>query len=110
MNPPITNTAVSGMPRAQAGVAAAIASTSRQVGQSLGVAVVGAAVTSALHGPLRAGFTEASHVGWWIIAGLSAAPSWLVGVITSGRWAQATAARTAERITAEETRIPVGAP
>ena len=30
------------MPRAQAGVAAAIASTSRQVGASLGVAVVGA--------------------------------------------------------------------
>jgi hypothetical protein len=69
VNPPITNTAVSGMPRAQAGVAAGVASTSRQVGQSLGVAVVGAAVTSALHGPLRAGFTEASHVGWWIIAG-----------------------------------------
>jgi EmrB/QacA subfamily drug resistance transporter len=109
VNPPITNTAVSGMPRAQAGVAAAVASTSRQVGQSLGVAVVGAAVTSALHGPLRAGFTEASHVGWWIIAGFGGAVL-AVGVITSGRWAQATAARTAERITADETRIPVGAP
>ena len=59
VNAPITNTAVSGMPRAQAGVAAAIASTSRQVGQSLGVAVVGAAVTSAMHGPLRAGFAHA---------------------------------------------------
>jgi hypothetical protein len=109
VNPPITNTAVSGMPRAQAGVAAAVASTSRQVGQSLGVALVGAAVTSALHGPLRAGFTEASHVGWWIIAGFGAAVL-VVGVITSGRWARATAARTAERITAEEARIPVGAP
>ena len=32
VNAPITNAAVSGMPRAQAGVAAAIASTSRQVG------------------------------------------------------------------------------
>ena len=32
VNAPITNTAVSGMPRAQAGVAAAIATTSRQVG------------------------------------------------------------------------------
>ncbi|MEU8612459.1 DHA2 family efflux MFS transporter permease subunit, partial [Actinoplanes sp. NPDC048791] len=42
VNAPITNTAVSGMPRAQAGVAAAIASTSRQVGAALGVAVVGA--------------------------------------------------------------------
>ncbi len=41
VNAPITNTAVSGMPRAQAGVAAAVASTSRQLGQTLGVAVVG---------------------------------------------------------------------
>ena len=44
VNAPITNAAVSGMPRAQAGVAAAIASTSRQVGQTLGVAVVGSLV------------------------------------------------------------------
>ena len=36
VNAPITNTAVSGMPREQAGVAAAVASTSRQVGASLG--------------------------------------------------------------------------
>ena len=46
VNAPITNAAVSGMPRAQAGVAAALATTSRQVGQTLGVAVVGAIVTS----------------------------------------------------------------
>ncbi|WP_412539381.1 MFS transporter [Longispora sp. K20-0274] len=52
VNPPVTQTAVSGMPRAQAGVAAAIASTSRQVGQSLGVAVAGALV--AVAGPLTA--------------------------------------------------------
>src|SRR5215510_10267686 len=44
VNPPISNTAVSGMPRAQAGVAAAVASTSRQVGGSLGVALTGSAV------------------------------------------------------------------
>ena len=41
VNPPITYTAVSGMPDNQAGVAAAVASTSRQVGQTLGVAVIG---------------------------------------------------------------------
>ena len=56
VNPAITNTAVSGMPPSQAGVAAAIASTSRQVGTALGVAVMGSAVLSALHGPLRLGF------------------------------------------------------
>ena len=53
VNAPITNTAVSGMPRSQAGVAAAIASTSRQVGSSLGVAVMGSAVISAMTGPLQ---------------------------------------------------------
>src|SRR5215813_2312917 len=109
VNPPITNTAVSGMPRAQAGVAAAVASTSRQVGQSLGVAVVGAAVTSALRGPLRADFAQASHIGWWIIAGCGAAVL-LLGLVTTGRWALRTAARTAEGITSDETRLPVGAP
>ena len=41
INPPITNTAVSGMPASQAGVAAAIASTSRQVGATLGQMTVG---------------------------------------------------------------------
>src|SRR5881398_3383685 len=64
VNPPITNTAVSGMPASQAGVAAAVASTSRQVGLSLGVAVVGAATTAGLTGSLAAGLAPASHVGW----------------------------------------------
>jgi EmrB/QacA subfamily drug resistance transporter len=109
VNAPITNTAVSGMPRSQAGVAAAIASTSRQVGQSLGVAVVGAAVTSAMHGLLQANFAQASHVGWWIITGCGAAVL-LLGLVTTGRWALRTAARTAETFPSDETRLPVGAP
>ena len=50
VNAPITTAAVSGMPRAQAGVASAIASTSRQVGATLGVAVVGAMITASLGG------------------------------------------------------------
>jgi EmrB/QacA subfamily drug resistance transporter len=106
LNAPITNTAVSGMPRAQAGVAAAVASTSRQVGQSLGVAVVGSALATALHGSLRVGFTPASQAGWWIVTGCSAAVL-LLGAVSSGRWALATAARSAERILADEARIPV---
>ena len=39
VNAPITNTAVSGMPRDQAGVASALATTARNVGQTLGVAL-----------------------------------------------------------------------
>jgi EmrB/QacA subfamily drug resistance transporter len=109
VNPPITNTAVSGMPTSQAGVAAAVASTSRQVGISLGVAVVGSAVTSALHGPLRAGFAQASHVGWWIIAACGGLVL-LAGLATSGPWARATAERTAGRLMSGEPGAPAGTP
>jgi MFS family permease len=64
VNPPISNAAVSGMPRAQAGVAAAVASTSRQIGAVLGVAVTGSLVAGA--GP--GSFVTASHAGWLVIA------------------------------------------
>lgn len=49
VNPPISNTAVSGMPAAQAGTASAVASTARQVGAVLGVAVLGSVVTTQFH-------------------------------------------------------------
>jgi MFS family permease len=65
VNPPITNTAVSGMPPDQAGVAAAIASTSRLVGISLGVAIIGSIVVSAEHAS-GTSIAAASHPGWWI--------------------------------------------
>jgi MFS family permease len=109
VNAPITNTAVSGMPRDQAGVAAAVASTSRQVGQSLGVAVMGSAVTSALAGSFVHGFAAASHVGWWIITGCGLLVL-VVGMLTSGRWARATADRTASRLMSGEPRIPASTP
>src|SRR3954447_6623621 len=63
VNPPITNTAVSGMPAAQAGVAAAIAWTSRLVGISLGVAIIGAIVAAGHSGT---SFAQASRPGWWV--------------------------------------------
>jgi EmrB/QacA subfamily drug resistance transporter len=109
VNAPITNTAVSGMPRSQAGVAAGIASTSRQVGSALGVAVAGSAVLSALHGPLRLGFADASHVGWWILAGCGVAIL-LLGLATSGRWARGTAERTADRLMPSGGLVPVATP
>jgi EmrB/QacA subfamily drug resistance transporter len=109
VNPPITNTAVSGMPVSQAGVAAGIASTSRQVGSTLGVAVAGSAVLSALHGSLSLGFVQASHVGWWIIAGCGVAIL-LVGLVTSGRWARSTAQRTADKLMPSSPKVPVAAP
>jgi EmrB/QacA subfamily drug resistance transporter len=70
INPPITNTAVSGMPPAQAGVAAAVASTSRQVGASLGIAVIGAVAVARTGSPAE--LASAAHAGWWIVAGCGA--------------------------------------
>jgi EmrB/QacA subfamily drug resistance transporter len=106
VNAPITNTAVSGMPRAQAGVAAAVASTSRQVGGSLGVAVMGSVVVSGLVGSFRTGFAPASHAGWWIMAACGGAVL-VLGLLTSGRWARGTAQRTADRLMPTPSRVPV---
>lgn len=100
VNAPITTAAVSGMPRAQAGVAAAVASTSRQVGQSLGVAVIGTVVTSAVAGPMATGFAPASHAGWWIVTALGLAVL-LLGVLTTTGRARASAVRVAELFAGE---------
>jgi MFS family permease len=108
VNAPITNAAVSGMPVAQAGVAAGLASASRQMGQSLGVAVVGSLVTAGLHGPMRTSFAHASHLGWWVLAGCGMAV-FVLGVIATSRWALGTAARTAARLEPEQDRTPARA-
>jgi EmrB/QacA subfamily drug resistance transporter len=92
VNTPITNAAVSGMPPAQAGVSAAVASTGRQIGNSLGVAVLGSIVTA--HGLRDNGFTSASHLGWWVLAACGALVAAL-GVLTTAGRATASAARIA---------------
>lgn len=109
VNAPITNTAVSGMPRSQAGVAAAVASTSRQIGGTLGVAVIGAVLAAGVAGSgsprgaaYATAFVDASKPAWWIITGCGLAVL-LVGALTSGRWARETARRTAERL-----EVPAG--
>jgi Na+/melibiose symporter-like transporter len=68
VNAPISDAAVSGMPRAQAGVAAAIASTSRQVGSTLGVAVAGSLLASAMVGHHGGVVATATHTGWLVLA------------------------------------------
>ncbi|MEC4573535.1 MFS transporter [Streptomyces virginiae] len=108
VNAPITNTAVSGMPRSQAGVAAAIASTSRQTGGTLGVAVIGSVLAAGLAGGQD--FSGAAQPAWWIIT-LCGLLVLVVGAATSGSWARRTAERTAR--TLEETSGPaatVGSP
>ncbi|WP_297544315.1 MFS transporter [Amycolatopsis sp.] len=108
LNSPITNTAVSGMPRSQAGVAAAVASTSRQIGSSLGVAVLGAVVTSHVVGSFKTGFPEASHLGWWIMAGCGVIV-FALGLLTTGRWARETAEAATAGMSAEPPKVVVTA-
>ncbi len=100
VNAPITNAAVSGMPRAQAGVASAIASTSRQIGSTLGVAVVGALLTSRLHGSVQTSFSTASHAGWWTLVGCGAVVLAL-GVVATTRRAKESARRVAAELNPE---------
>ena len=98
VNPPITNTAVSGMPRAQAGVAAAVASTSRQVGASMGVAIGGTLrrlePAPAIAASSHAGFVTATHAFWWLVvaAGLIVIA---LGRLATGAYARASVARIA---------------
>jgi len=99
MNPPITYTAVSGMPDSQAGVAAAVASTSRQVGQTLGVAVIGSIVGTAA-GATGHGLAGASHPAWWVIAACGAAVL-AIGAASTGARAQRAARRAAASLEPE---------
>ncbi len=109
VNAPITNTAVSGMPVAQAGVASAVASTSRQLGQALGVAVIGAVLAAGVgSAPYASAFVAAARPGWWILA-VCGLVVLVVGLLTSGRWAHRTAERTAERLETAEIRQEAGA-
>ncbi|MFI6204981.1 MFS transporter [Streptomyces sp. NPDC051041] len=109
VNAPVTDTAVSGMPRAQAGVAAAVASTSRQLGQTLGVAVVGAVLAAGVgSSSYRDVFVAAARPGWWILAGCGLAVL-VLGVLTTGPWARRTAERAAERLRPAEVREAAGA-
>ena len=87
VNPAISNSAVAGMPLSQAGVAAAVASTSRQVGASIGVALAGTLFQSKR---LSWNFAQATHpasnamvaCGFLIL---------LIGWLSNTAWARSTA-------------------
>jgi Major Facilitator Superfamily len=75
VNAPTTKTPLSGMPRAQAGVA-----------------VTGAIITAS-----SAGFVHASHAAWAVLAGCGVMVA-LLGIVSTGRWALATAERNGARL------------
>jgi predicted MFS family arabinose efflux permease len=100
---PMTNTALSGMPRDQAGVAGAIASTCRQIGAAVGVAVTGAIIAAG-----SAGFVHASHAAWAVLAGCGVMVM-LLGTVSTGRWALASAERNGARLATDMSPATEGA-
>jgi MFS family permease len=108
VNPPITGTAVSGMPPAQAGVASAVVSVTRQVGSVFGVAIMGDLVTTGVTRGLAAGqphavaLSGATHAAWalGVACGLLVAAA---GYLTT----TARALETARAVAAEAEPAPV---
>jgi MFS family permease len=92
VNAPITTAAVSGMPIDRAGAASAVASTSRQVGVSLGVALCGSLAGAAL-AHTNGDFAAAARPLWFLCAGLGVVITVLAVTSTSSR-----ALRSAEKL------------
>ncbi|MCW2593521.1 MAG: drug resistance transporter, EmrB/QacA subfamily [Mycobacterium sp.] len=91
-NAPITTAAVSGMPTDRAGAASAVASTSRQVGVSIGVALCGSLAGAALTAG-TAQYTADARPLWLLCAMLG------VGMTALGVWSTSRhAIRSAERL------------
>lgn len=104
VNPPITNTAVSGMPRSMAGVAGSLASVGRQTGTTLGVAIGGTIVGPALTRGGRA-YVDASHIVWWMVLGLGIGLA-LLALLSTGSLAKSTAANAAALFSELDGRPP----
>ncbi|GAS86571.1 MFS transporter [Mycolicibacterium brisbanense] len=99
VNAPITTAAVSGMPLDRAGAASAVASTSRQVGVSIGVALCGSVAGTALAGSLKTGadFAVAARPLWFVCAALGLVIVGL-GIVSTTPWALRSAEKLAPLI------------
>jgi EmrB/QacA subfamily drug resistance transporter len=101
VNAPITTAAVSGMPTDRAGAASAVASTSRQMGVSIGVALCGSLAGGALTAT-GVDFAAASRPLWFLAAALGVVIT-VLAVVSTSRPAIRSAERLAPLITQEET-------
>ncbi|HEY6792656.1 MAG TPA: MFS transporter [Trebonia sp.] len=105
VNPPITSTGIAGMPPAQAGVASAVISSTRQVGNVLGVAVMGAMLTGGIRDQMAAGatraqaLTAATHAPWLLATTCGLAIAIVALATTSAR-----ARQTARAVSAGQPR------
>lgn len=104
VNPPITNTAISGMPRSMAGVAGSVASVGRQTGTTLGVALAGAIAGGPGDGG-RAAYVGEMHTVAWMLVGLGLTIV-VLGLASTGVRARRTGERAAE-LFEEVDRSPV---
>jgi len=105
-NAPITTTAVSGMPTDRAGAASAVASTSRQVGVSIGVALCGSLAGAAL----TAGTTQytADARPLWLLCAILGLGMTALGIWSTSRHAIRSARRLAPLIAGPSERPKCG--
>jgi EmrB/QacA subfamily drug resistance transporter len=87
VNGQITVAAVSGMPPSHAGLASGVASASRQVGQTLGVAITGSLLTTAAGGRRQQASILAGHPAWHVLFW------WALAVVICGLLTSPTRAR-----------------
>jgi EmrB/QacA subfamily drug resistance transporter len=95
ISPAVTNTAVTGLPADQVGVAGALAASARQFGSSLGVAAVGAIISSA-----TSDLPGVSPAAWTVVAG-GGLLILVLALASTGQRARAAAARTNQDLAAE---------
>jgi len=104
VSPPVSHTAVSGMPLDQVGVAGALAASARQFGSAVGVAVTGSIVATT-----NAGFVRSSHPAWAVI-GCCGLAVLALGVVSTSRWAKDAAERNGRRLAGPPVPQSAGAP
>jgi MFS family permease len=107
VNPPITGAGIAGMPPAQAGVASAVISSTRQVGSVLGVAVMGAMLAEGTRDKMAAGASHAQALSAathapWLLAVTCGALVAAVGFTTTSARAAALSVAAAEDRAAPE--------
>jgi EmrB/QacA subfamily drug resistance transporter len=105
---PITHTAVAGMPPSQAGLAAGVSSTTRQIGSTLGVAIASVILGANVAGNSPSALIQSMHAGWWLNVGYGLF-ALLLGILTTTPWARRTATTVAVAVAEDLAPTPAAA-